>query len=206
MATPWNTTKEGLEAQIGTNYVGHALLTKLLLPTLNKTAELVDSDVRIIIVSSIGHYMAPKGGIVFDQTVLKTLTPAQLYGQSKLANILHVKTLAKRYPNITSVAVHPGLIRTGLYEPVMKAIWLVKLAINTVGSFVFADVRYGALNQLWAATAPKETVKSGVYYMPIGKAICASKYTKDAELASQLWDWTEEQFKQHKISDKPKST
>lgn len=38
------------------------------------------------------------------------------YGQSKLANILHTKALAKRYGgkenNIIVVALHPGAVRT----------------------------------------------------------------------------------------------
>ncbi|KAH6984286.1 hypothetical protein BKA56DRAFT_614035 [Ilyonectria sp. MPI-CAGE-AT-0026] len=38
MGTPAGTTKEGYEVQFGTNYVGHALLTKLLLPMLDKNA------------------------------------------------------------------------------------------------------------------------------------------------------------------------
>jgi NAD(P)-dependent dehydrogenase (short-subunit alcohol dehydrogenase family) len=199
MATPWSTTHEGFEAQFGTNYVGHALLTRLLLPIMTKTSELPNADVRIISVSSVGHNMAPRGGILFDEEALKALTPLQLYGQSKLANILLVKALAKRYPKIMSVAVHPGMIRTEIYSPIMKARWLINSALKIVGPLVFADVRFGALTQLWAATAPRKNVTNGTYYMPVGKDMGASKYSKDAELSEKLWKWTEEQFKQHGI-------
>lgn len=68
------TTKEGYELHFGINYVGHALLAKLLIPTLHQTAEKWrkhggegDGRTRMVIVSSEGYAMAPKGGIAFDQ-------------------------------------------------------------------------------------------------------------------------------------------
>jgi len=111
MAVPAATTKNGYEIQFGTNHVGHALLTKLLLPTLLKTAKEPGADVRVVAVSSIGHIGAPSQGIEFgelkgDMESYLTLTR---YGQSKLANILFVKELNRRYGDkgITAVAIHP---------------------------------------------------------------------------------------------------
>lgn len=63
------TTKEGYEVHFGLNYLGHALLAKLLMPTLEKSAQ-EDAKPRVVVVSSEGHAMAPKGGIQFDK--LKT--------------------------------------------------------------------------------------------------------------------------------------
>jgi retinol dehydrogenase-12 len=60
-------TKEGYEIHFGLNYVGHALLSRLLLPTLMRTAQKPDADVRVIVVSSEGHAMAPEGGVQFDK-------------------------------------------------------------------------------------------------------------------------------------------
>lgn len=51
--------------------MGHALLTKLLMPTLLKTAEATGSDVRVINLSSEAHNLAPSGGIIFDQSRLE---------------------------------------------------------------------------------------------------------------------------------------
>lgn len=60
-------TTDGYEIHFGLNYLGHALLFKLLAPTLVKTAEShADSDVRVVVVSSEGHAMAPSGGVQFD--------------------------------------------------------------------------------------------------------------------------------------------
>jgi len=64
MVVPYSKTKENYEIQFGTNHMGHALLTKLLLPTLLSTAEKLGSDVRVINLSSEGHYFAP--GIIYD--------------------------------------------------------------------------------------------------------------------------------------------
>lgn len=60
------TTKEGYEVHFGLNYLGHALLAKLLTPTLEKTAK-QGAEPRVVVVSSEGHAMAPKGGIQFDK-------------------------------------------------------------------------------------------------------------------------------------------
>lgn len=46
--------------------MGHYLFTKLLMPTLVKTAATAKDPVRIVNLSSDGHAMAPKGGILFD--------------------------------------------------------------------------------------------------------------------------------------------
>lgn len=62
-------TQQGYETHFGINYVGHALLIKLLTPIVLRTSK-EQQKVRIVIVSSEGHLMAPKGGIVFGK--LKT--------------------------------------------------------------------------------------------------------------------------------------
>ncbi|KAK7211711.1 hypothetical protein V2G26_018889 [Clonostachys chloroleuca] len=69
-------TEDSFEVHFGINYVGHALLTKLLLPTLLNTAQTdPDSDVRIIFVSSAVHKQAPVGGIQFDNLKSKGINP-----------------------------------------------------------------------------------------------------------------------------------
>ncbi|TID15920.1 short-chain dehydrogenase/reductase [Venturia nashicola] len=197
MATPSAKTKEGYEAQFGTNHLGHALLTKLLLPTLVKTAALPDSDVRIINVSSIAQGMAPPGGIIFDTDKLCKLNNLRQYGQSKLANVLFTKGLAKRYPQIRSVAVHPGLILTDLYLAADKSNFVIKMAMNYMAPLFFQLPPEGAYNQLWAATALKSQVANGAYYLPVGKIASGSSYVKDEDLVERLWEWTEDQFEEH---------
>jgi NAD(P)-dependent dehydrogenase (short-subunit alcohol dehydrogenase family) len=120
MAIPTGLTKDGYEIQFGTNHLGHALLIKLLLPTLQRTADETKggADPRIVLLASKGMTLHPTGGIVFDElrTTQENLAFAhwRLYGQSKLANILYAAELARRLPQITSVSVHPGVMMTGL--------------------------------------------------------------------------------------------
>lgn len=73
-----NTTKEGYEVHFGLNYLGHALLARLLVPTMKRSVEQHPGlDARIVIVSSEGHSMAPKGGVQFDK--LKTECADMVY-------------------------------------------------------------------------------------------------------------------------------
>jgi retinol dehydrogenase-12 len=206
MAVPAGTTEQGYEIQFGTNHLGHALLTKLLLPTLLKTAKLPETDVRIVSLASIGHVVAPFKGILFDQLrspMDSTYTSTMVrYGQSKLANILFVKELSRRYTEmgITAVAVHPGLVRTDLYEATIQ--WPVVGRLVGLATNVFwTNVRDGATGQLWAASAPRGEgsgmVRSGEYYAPVGVTGQGSWLSDDMELARRLWDWTEKELESY---------
>ncbi|KAK5013086.1 oxidoreductase [Cryomyces antarcticus] len=197
MATPYSTTTEGYEIQFGTNHIGHTLFTKLLMPTLLETAKQPGADVRVIQLSSDGHNLAPSGGIIFDQSALEEKLTWTRYGQSKLANILFARELAKRYPSITAVSLHPGVIMTDLYGPSQQSNVLLRLGLWAVGGIFMSDVPEGAKNQLWAATAPKEDVRKGYYYRPIARLSKGSAYAQDEKLAEKLWEWTEEEFKKH---------
>jgi len=91
MALPQGLTKDGFEVQFGTNHMGHALLTKILMPLLLRTASKPDSDVRIVNLSSGAHGIAPKGGFL-PETVTTEMPQYHTYaryGQSKMANIHH---------------------------------------------------------------------------------------------------------------------
>ncbi|KAL8714592.1 MAG: hypothetical protein Q9220_001540 [cf. Caloplaca sp. 1 TL-2023] len=125
-------TVDGFEKQFGTNHMGHALLTRLLLPVMQRTAassssfslsqqqqEKEATDVRIITVSSSGHSNGPPEGIIFStlKTPMESHNTFFRYGQSKAANILFAAELSRRYPAITSVSCHPGIIDTELSTP-----------------------------------------------------------------------------------------
>jgi retinol dehydrogenase-12 len=153
MAVPEGVTRQGYEVQFGVNHLGHFLLAKLLLPTLLSTAQSTSlagsaSDVRIVVLSSIGHLLAPlRSGI--DFTSLKTDCGGWFslvrYGQSKLANLLFVKELERRYgkTGITSVAVHPGLIDTNLDASCRKWPYGLGTILNLVRPVFYRSVEEG---------------------------------------------------------------
>ena len=193
MAVPEGLTTDGYEIQFGTNHVGHALLVKLLLPTLLCTTE-TNPDVRIVSLSSYAHNRAPKGGIEFEslKSTQANLGTWDRYGESKLANILYAKELARRYPAIKTVSVHPGFVMTNLSDTFAKGSAVVKFATKWMAPLVSVKPAEGALNQLWAGTA--KDVVSGEYYTPVGVTGNTSILGLDSELAKKLWDWTEKEL------------
>ena len=194
MGNPPSTTKEGYEIHFGTNHIGHALLTKLLLPKLKKTAaENPSADVRIINVSSEAYRNTPKDVYPYSKFrgELLDISWWTRYALSKLANIHYNQVLSKRNPELICVALHPGAVSTNIAASFMQShpwlVWPVRIII----SLITVSVQEGALNQLWAATA--KDVKSGAYYKPIGKEGNDDKIN-NPHAAEELWKWTEEQL------------
>ena len=196
MAQPAGLTHDGYEVQFGTNHIGHALLIKLLLPIMLHTADQPGSDVRIVSISSTAYKMS--SGIPFKE--LKTSQdggfggPWKRYGQSKLANRLYAAALAKRYPSITSVSLHPGLVAT---ELVTTQSWSNRLFLKLVNSRTLTPEE-GTWNPLWAATTQKENLVNGEFYEPFGKLGGHSKASRSAVLQDELWDWTQMELESYK--------
>lgn len=191
MALPPGETELGHEIQLGTNHTGHFHVTKLLLPTLLKTAEQPGTDVRVVSLSSVGHNLAPAFETILDQEKLKNVNTNFRYGASKAANILFAAELARRYPSLTSVSVHPGVIMTDLYGSMSERSSVVALGHKVMGC-VGTSVSQGACNQLWAAAgAKKEELRNGAYYVPVGNRKAQNKFASDEDMGRRLWEWTE---------------
>lgn len=173
--------------------MGHALLTKLLMPSLQATAKESGADVRIINLTSEGHNFARTASALLDKNQLDRSGAWVRYGYSKLANILYTRALAKRYPNITAVAIHPGIIATDLYLPNAQNSFIMNLGLKVAGR-LRGTVATGALNQLWAATGKKNEVVSGTYYTPIGNRAGGSPLAQNMKLADELWEYTEKEL------------
>lgn len=202
MTVPPTLTKDGYEIQFGTNHLGHALLVKSVLPVLLHTAKQPGSDVRFVVFTSQGYMMHPSGGILFDQLRTKQdnlwLARYQLYGQSKLANVLYAAQLAERYPQITSVSVHPGVVETELMTGQSLPDRMF-LKLTTFGKTI--TPQEGAKNALWAATTDKVNIKNGSYYEPVGNRQDVQRWAKDQDLARRLWEWTEAELEPYVIQD-----
>ncbi|KAG9604327.1 hypothetical protein KCU77_g750, partial [Aureobasidium melanogenum] len=190
MACPAGVTKDGIEIQLGTNHVGHFLLTKLLLPRLRETAQ-QGHEVRVINVSSRAHKWATHGLNLENATTdMASISSFVRYGNSKLANIFFTQELAKRYPEIVSISLHPGDVDTNLVGGLKQSYPYVPAFIwNLALRFAAIPVEEGALNQLWASVS--SDAKSGMYYDPVGRVGSTIGASKDESQASKLWDWTE---------------
>jgi NAD(P)-dependent dehydrogenase (short-subunit alcohol dehydrogenase family) len=199
MAVPADLTKDGYEIQFGTNHLGHALLIKHFLPIMLKTSEAY-GDARIVSLTSVGFRGAPSGGIVFKdlQTNQEFAFGGRWfrYSQSKLANVLYGSEIACRYPSISVAIVHPGVIKTDLVNNLGFADRML-VAVTNIRNILTPE--QGVINQLWAATVNKNDFQSGAFYEPVGKLGKHSKYSQDTRLATELWDWTQNQLKSHEI-------
>ncbi|KAK1791274.1 hypothetical protein P4O66_013286, partial [Electrophorus voltai] len=89
MMCPYMKTVDGFEMQLGVNHLGHFLLTYLLIGLLKRSA-----PARVVVVSSLAHYF---GWIRFhDLHSQGSYNSGLAYCQSKLANILFTRELARR--------------------------------------------------------------------------------------------------------------
>ena len=188
-------TKDGYEQQFGINHLAHALMIKMLVPSLQRTAVQTDTA-RIIFLSSIGFRWTPSGGIVFKE--LKTTQDYWFagrwvrYGQSKLANVIYGAELARRYPEITTVSLHPGVIFTDLWYTDLSLLNRIFVCVATLGQSI--PLHEGVYNQCWAATTARKNISSGAFYEPIGVIGKQTKDSKNGDLGEQLWTWTQQEL------------
>lgn len=186
-------TQDGYEIHIGTNHVGHALLLKLLTPLLIKSASNpAGTDVRVVILSSIGWRLCPDQGLEFDTfKSLEGASPIMRYVQTKLANMLYAKQVAEHFPQFTTVSLHPGEVNTELFsrEPGDDQIRHLQTAV--VPQHV-KPISEGVKNQLWAATT--SSIASGTYYEPVGVTDFDKLQEGHSEMAARLWEWTEKEL------------
>ncbi len=120
MVCPQSTTEDGFGIQFGVNYLGHFLLTELLLDTLK-----VSAPSRIVCVSSVVH-VGTRNQVVqlhFDDLDFekRPYNSMQAYAESKLAVVLQAVDLARRLEGtgITAISVHPGWIRSNFGSAVI---------------------------------------------------------------------------------------
>ncbi|KAH7021409.1 uncharacterized protein B0I36DRAFT_377272 [Microdochium trichocladiopsis] len=203
MATPYAITKDGYEEQWQTNYLAHWVFTRHLLPVLKSTAAAerqTPGAVRIVNLTSVGHFNAPTGGINFEDTSLgKASAGLARYGQSKLANVLHAKVLHEQQcgQEIWVSAVHPGLVKTNLGERATSFPAPLVLLVKCYSALGGArDADSGSFTSLFCIAGSQfRREQSGTYFQPVAVAGNESAYAKDMELARKLEAWTEKEMR-----------
>lgn len=201
MATPFEHTVEGFELQLGTNHIGHFLLTTLLLPAL-----LAAGQSRVVSVSSLGHR---RSDILWDDVNFERRPYDRwlAYGQSKTANILFAVGLTSRYASrgITANALHPGLILdTNLVRYVPRAEWQQRGWVDAEGnpSPNLKTPEQGASTSVWAAVGSELHRMGGLYLEDCQEAVEMNPdqptlggcrpYARSPESADRLWTLTEQ--------------
>lgn len=144
MQSPYTESKDGFELQMATNHLAHFLLTNLLLPQLRHTEE-----ARIINVSSLAHLR-----VFIDLnnllTAEKDYKKAQVYGETKMANVLFTKGLEKRLKgtNILVFALHPGGVDTEIGRHLQGAAVIKKI----IAMVILKTPAEGAQTTIYCAT------------------------------------------------------
>ncbi|MFE7131362.1 oxidoreductase [Streptomyces sp. NPDC057638] len=194
MFPPYGRTEDGFEPHFGVNHLGHFALTGLLLDRMTQVPHS-----RIVTVTSLAHRA---GGAIgpYEAWLADGHQSAAAYGRSKLANLLFARELQHRLAlagaATVSVAAHPGLSPTGLWDGAPPA--LVR-PFAAVGLRCLAQpVDRAALPSLRAAT--DRTVPGGAYLGPSrlfesrgtpGPAR-SSRAARDHAARARLWELSEE--------------
>lgn len=179
-------TEEGFERTFALNHLGYFLMTKKLLPLIEKS-----NYKRIVNVSSSAHY-----GIDFEFDNLngeKKYSGFDIYKKSKLANVMFTYELAKRVKDkgITANCLHPGFVSTNfgknnnfLWRNVIRvAMWLT--AIN---------VKDGAKTSIHLACSDEVKDITGRFFANCQVKKGSSK-AKNDEHNRKLWDISEDYVK-----------
>ncbi len=173
-------TKDGFETTFAVNHLGTALLTLELLDLLKK-----GDHARIVILSSGLHY---RGKMDWNdlQFTSRKYDGITAYNQSKLANVLFTKALARRLEGtgVTVNAVHPGVVATELTRDYPRAVIVI------MQLFLLTPER-GAECSLHVATAPELAGVTGEYFEK-SRAKPASREARDVDAQERLWKLTED--------------
>ncbi|VDC05280.1 unnamed protein product [Peniophora sp. CBMAI 1063] len=180
LTTPYKMGEEGVELTMAVNYLGVFILTQSLLPLLKATAALPDTDVRIAVVSSMGHRFGP-AKLKLDSLEAwndyagnrgeSYKAKCDRYGATKRMEImwaLHLQKLMdeEKVP-ITVISLHPGMVGTGGVQEnsPFYAYWFMK--------YCGVTEQQGAYTSLFATTSPivkaQRDKYKGKYLEPFGK-------------------------------------
>ncbi|KAL1363878.1 hypothetical protein AAHE18_03G178600 [Arachis hypogaea] len=170
-------SQEKIEMTFATNYIGHFLLTEILLEKMIETAEMSGIEGRIINVSSVIHsWVKNRDAFHFNDIIKGTnYNGTRAYARSKLANILHAKEIARqlkaRNARVTINAVHPD-------------------SIFFIASKLLKSTSQGASTTCYVALSQKTEGGSGKYFADCNESKC-SRLANDELEAQKLWNQTQ---------------
>lgn len=177
------TTVDNIEYTFAVNHLAPFLLTNLLFERIKAS-----NPSRIITTSSVAH----RGAYInFDDLQFERgrYNGVEAYRQSKLANILFTKELARRSrgSGVTSNCFHPGGVRTNLIQ---SNPWYYRVIWTIINPFLVSPKK-GADTALYLATSSKVAEISGKYFVN-RKPVRPSELADDYDTAARLWKISEE--------------
>ncbi len=170
-------TADGFESMFGTNHLAYYLLTRLLLDRITQTP-----DARIVNVASEAHRFARWDWD--DLQSERSFSGMRVYGNSKLANILFTRALAKRLEGtgVTANCLHPGAVYTDLGA---NNGWLFQV-IHPLTRLFLRTPEDGARTSIHLCTSPEVAGQSGLYFDAC-KPKRPTALARDDDAAERLW-------------------
>ncbi len=156
LVTTRRTTTDGIEETFAINHLGYFLLTHLLLDVLKASA-----PSRIVSVSSEAHRRVR---MRWDDLEFRTTEYSSFaaYGQSKLANILFTRELARRLEgtNVTANCLHPGVVASGFGSTDGG---VMSVVMKIAHPFLITPEK-GARTSIFLASSPEVEGINGKYF------------------------------------------
>ncbi|MEU4236618.1 SDR family NAD(P)-dependent oxidoreductase [Actinoplanes sp. NPDC026619] len=175
MIANYRRTADGHEATIQGNHLGPFLLANLLRERL--------AGGRIVSTASDAHRSGRPDPDNFSGDH-RSYQGFRTYGGAKSANIMFAAEAARRWPDVTSVSFHPGVVRTNFGDGTLTRLFY------RFAPFLVTPEKAGAL-LVWLATAPKQDLVDGGYYVGHDAKKPAS-YAADPAAAAKLWAASED--------------
>ncbi|KAF7134213.1 hypothetical protein RHSIM_Rhsim08G0175400 [Rhododendron simsii] len=187
-------SEDKMEMTFATNYLGHFLLTELLLDKMVDTATNMGIQGRIINVSSVLHNWVKKEHFCFTNLLNpNNYNGTRAYAQSKLANILHAKEIARqlkgRNARVTVNAVHPGIVKTGIVRDHKDSLFFF-------ASKLLKTSAQGASTTCYVALSPKTEGVTGKYFADCNETNCSTLANDESE-AQKLWKQSRALIRRH---------
>lgn len=184
---PRSVTEDGHEMQFQANYLGHFLLTLLM---LNKMLDDPTVVTRVINVSSVKHNQA----IDFDDLDgAMSYAKNKRYAQTKLAQILFTRHLARKFKaagdtKITVNCLHPGIVLTEIARDFpLTSSRIVQILTWPLGKLLLKTPCEGSQTIVHCAVSDECSTITGRYFKDCKVAEPNAVGTDDQQ-AEQLWN------------------
>jgi NAD(P)-dependent dehydrogenase (short-subunit alcohol dehydrogenase family) len=172
-----STTSDGIETVFAVNHLAYFVLTLLLLERLKASA-----PARIVNVASEAHRF---GAMDFDDLGhARRYKAMRVYAQSKLANVLFTRELARRIAGsgVTANCLHPGTVATRLGQNNGR----FATVVTKILAPFFRSPERGAETSIHLASSPSLEHVNGKYFVKCREAT-PSRKARDDDAAARLW-------------------